>query len=660
MQTNQQEEEEDDCPICNESLPTLSSKVARMTCCGKGTHEKCRNDMLKSSMSDTQKNQCIMCRTKHTAAGSKEEIDQLRRWVEKGKAWAQSLLGDRYHQGRGVDQSYQQAKELYDLAASQGDAHAQFRLGIQYNNGQGVDQSYEKAAEYYEAAAKQGDADAQSNLGVLYANGQGVEQSFATARAWWMKSAEQGEEDAIKNLQTLDKEEGRTTPSFTPPKRCFTCDTPETPTHKLNDCPCFGAQYCNAKCQTSNWKSHKKEHRRLSKELKLKSTEGEMKDEVVEEEQEGEKKETASVDSQEQEQKKKKEEEDVCPVCIEALQKDVTKFSRMTCCGKGMHIWCLKGIEASSLSREQRNTCPLCRTKRPRSDEEYVEQIRLWVEKGKAWAQSMLGEKYCTGNDVDQSYQRAKELLELAASQANVMAQSNLGVMYANGLGVDQSYARAAEYYEPAAKQGLASAQYKLGLLYYKGQGVEQSNETAREWWMKAAEQGSEQAIKALQMFDKDEGRTTPSFIPKPFECATCYRRHDPLEHKLRPCKGCHQVFYCGKECQGIHWKAKLNGHKQKCASTAKTAKRRAVLANPENYVVYDCTMSNKTNRNDKVFIHRDDTIMFWACDGCHKCNGCAMDDMWSEILNKALSVSSKEEEKKFPYVDEDGDECER
>ena len=101
-----------------------------------------------------------------------------------------------------------------------------------------------------------------------------------------MKAAAQGVEGAIKNLQILDEDEGRTTPSFTPPKRCSLCDTPETPTHKLNDCPCFGAQYCNAKCQTSHWKSHKKEHRRLCKEMKLKNTEGEMKDEVVEEEKE--------------------------------------------------------------------------------------------------------------------------------------------------------------------------------------------------------------------------------------------------------------------------------------------------------------------------------------------------------------------------------------
>ena len=94
----------------------------------------------------------------------------------------------------------------------------------------------------------------------------------------------------------------------------------------------------------------------------------------------------------------------------------------------------------------------------------------------------------------------------------------------------------------------MAVAQFNLGVLYYEGQGVKQSFEAAREWWMKAAEQGNEDAINNLQVLDKYEGRTTPSFIPKPLECASCYRPHDPPEHKLRPCNGCHRVYYCGKE----------------------------------------------------------------------------------------------------------------
>ena len=564
MQSNHQPEEEEECSICLDILPKDATKIKRAKCCGKAMHVKCRDGVLASSMSYKQKNQCVMCRTKYPMLGSPEDIEQLQRWVEKGKAWAQSMLGDRYYQGRGVDQSYQQAKELYDLAASQGYANAQKILGVMYAEGHGVDQSYERAAEHSEAAARQGDADAQFNLGrlymQLYANGQGVEQS-EVAREWLMKAAEQGNESAIKGLQMLDKQEGRTTPSFTPPKRCSTCDAPKTSTHKLRNCKCKVAQYCDAECQKSHWKSHKKEHRRLCKEMELTNTEGEMKDEVVMvEEEEGETKEVASSPLPQQQE----EEEDVCPVCIEALQKDTKKFARMTCCGKGMHKWCYEGILVSSLSYEQKNSCPLCRTKYPTS-EGTIEQLHPWVEKGKAWAQQLLAQRYAHGLGVDQSYQQARELYELAASQGDATAQYSLGLMYEKGHGVDQSYERAAEYYEAAASQGHADAQYNLGLLYGKGQGVDESNERAREWWMKSAEQGHDNVIKGLQALDKFEGRTTPSFTPKPFECASCYQPHDPLENKLRPCNGCHRVYYCGRECQVKHWKMEINGHKKKC-----------------------------------------------------------------------------------------------
>ena len=192
------------------------------------------------------------------------------------------------------------------------------------------------------------------------------------------------------------------------------------------------------------------------------------------------------------------------------------------------------------------------------------------MRKGIAWAQSTLGNRYEHGVGVDQSYQRARELFELSATQGNASAQYELGVMNHHGQGVDQSYERAKEYYEAAARQGIANAQGNLGALYYIGQGVEQSDEKAREWWMKAAEQGNEVAIKNLQQLDEIEGRTTPSFIPKPLECASCYRPHDPSEHKLRACNGCHRVYYCGKECQVKHWKRERNGHKKMCNKKAK------------------------------------------------------------------------------------------
>ena len=114
MESNQQPEEEEECSICLDSLPKDTTKFRRATCCGKAMHNKCRDGVLASSVSNKQKSRCVMCRTKYPVTGSKEHIEQIQRWADKGKAWAQSMLGQKYQNGKGVDQSYQQAKELFD------------------------------------------------------------------------------------------------------------------------------------------------------------------------------------------------------------------------------------------------------------------------------------------------------------------------------------------------------------------------------------------------------------------------------------------------------------------------------------------------------------------------------------------------------------------
>ena len=42
----QEEEDKEDCPICCDALPKLSDQFARLTCCGKGLHNKCAKDLM--------------------------------------------------------------------------------------------------------------------------------------------------------------------------------------------------------------------------------------------------------------------------------------------------------------------------------------------------------------------------------------------------------------------------------------------------------------------------------------------------------------------------------------------------------------------------------------------------------------------------------------
>jgi TPR repeat protein/virulence-associated protein VagC len=205
--TMQEAEDEEDCPICCDALPKLSNRFVRLTCCGKGLHNKCAKDLMENkSMTREQKLTCIMCRAKIVTEGSKEDIEQLRGWAKKGKTWAMNMLAQKYIDGVGVKQSDKKAVELYEMAAKRGNAAAQYQLGLFYQEGSyGLTQSSKRAIEYYTLAADQGDAEAQTNLGFMYAKGEGIEISYSKAREWWTKAAAQGEENAVEGLKQLNK-----------------------------------------------------------------------------------------------------------------------------------------------------------------------------------------------------------------------------------------------------------------------------------------------------------------------------------------------------------------------------------------------------------------------------------------------------------------------
>jgi hypothetical protein len=204
----QEAEDVEDCPICTDALPKISCQFVRLTCCGKGLHHKCAKDLrTNKSMTNEQKDTCIMCRTKVVADGSKQEIETLSGWVKKGKAWAMSMLADRYLEGVGVKQSDTKAIELLEMAAKRGHATAQYNLGVCYRQGtSGLSKSYKKAFEFYTLAANQGQSAAQASLGIMYANGdEGIEQSLTKARELFTKAAAQGNEQAIEALKKFDK-----------------------------------------------------------------------------------------------------------------------------------------------------------------------------------------------------------------------------------------------------------------------------------------------------------------------------------------------------------------------------------------------------------------------------------------------------------------------
>jgi TPR repeat protein len=176
-----------------------------------------------------------------------------------------------------------------------------------------------------------------------------------------------------------------------------------------------------------------------------------------------------------------------------------------------------------------------------------------------------VGAKYRFGDGVEQSYEKAIEYNTLAIQNGDPNAMFGLADMYDRGEGVTKSVKKAVELYTQAANQEHARAQFNLGNQYVNGKGVDQSNELAREWWIKAAVQDHENALQNLQILDKREGRTTPTILC----CSTCGKPKTPLR-PLHPCKLCHTVQYCGRECQVQHWKQ--GGHRRECKKLREAA----------------------------------------------------------------------------------------
>ena len=151
-------------------------------------------------------------------------------------------------------------------------------------------------------------------------------------------------------------------------------------------------------------------------------------------------------------------ETDVCGICLETLPPTGADFSRLTCCGKGMHLACTEELQASAY----RNKCPMCRAPLPKSALENHRRVLQWAQRGKAWAMNMLADDYRDGRGVQMSQKKARLWYERAAEQGRVLAQYNFAVMHRDGQGGPVSMEQARIWFGRAAEQGFAEAQCNL------------------------------------------------------------------------------------------------------------------------------------------------------------------------------------------------------
>jgi len=124
-------------------------------------------------------------------------------FAKSGDAEAQYNLAGCYHQGYGVEQSYEQAVFWFIKAAEQGHEIAQYRLSICYYDGLGVEYDGEQGTYWLMKSAENGYAEAEYMVGVFYHFGNLGIVDYEQAVFWYTKAAEQGHENAVKMLDRI-------------------------------------------------------------------------------------------------------------------------------------------------------------------------------------------------------------------------------------------------------------------------------------------------------------------------------------------------------------------------------------------------------------------------------------------------------------------------
>jgi TPR repeat protein len=126
---------------------------------------------------------------------SSSDLNAVRVRASTGNPRAAYDLGERYADGAGVEQDYQQAMKWFVQAADKGDASAQWKLGLGYLKGIGVPQDDNKAAGWFIRAANQAHIGAQMALSELYFNGRGVPRDYVRAYTWATIAAQTTNQD---------------------------------------------------------------------------------------------------------------------------------------------------------------------------------------------------------------------------------------------------------------------------------------------------------------------------------------------------------------------------------------------------------------------------------------------------------------------------------
>jgi len=236
---------------------------------------------------------------------------------------------------------------------------------------------------------------------------------------------------------------------------------------------CKSVWYCGVTCQIDHRKAHKKECKRIKKELEM------WKPPPPTEE---------------------------CPVCLVPLPLQNSKATYWPCCGQTVCNACKaetdRALNITNIERYAKklppmeSSCAFCRVSNHKRDSELIKRMEGRVAKGDLKAMVSLAGMYRDGeHGLARDETKTLELYHRAAALDCPNALLWLGTCFLEGeLGLIQDLEKATSYFEDSAKKGNVISRLNLGDLKQ----LEEHHELAMKHFKLAAAAGHEDAVKQL------------------------------------------------------------------------------------------------------------------------------------------------------------------
>lgn len=389
-------------------------------------------------------------------------IRSLKIFADQGSARAQTVLGDFFKRGKGVEQDIKKAFELYNKAAEQNEPNALFNVGFCYETGENVPVDMKKAIEYYRKALN--NSQAQYRLGCLYSEGKYVQQDFITAFDLLRLSVAAGCREGMYALAHAYRLGNGVPVNPQEALKWYRCGAAENEPH---------SQYYLGHCHLEGLLGIPKNNSEALRWLHLAAAQEYLP--AIEELGRYH----FSVSSARQDLKQ----------AIEWFEKAVKKNSAIGKLNLGFCLMQGLGIESD--------------------EKRAVDLLHQAALEGIPHAKWYLAVYYMRGGAAYRNETQAVEWLEkiLLDGESDVYsyALTELGVCCLNGRGLRKNEKRAFSLFQQAAYLGSAPAMHSLAVCYFNGTGVVKDNRLALEWCRKAAKNHDGMAILDLGLLQKIE-----------------------------------------------------------------------------------------------------------------------------------------------------------